>query len=245
MKCLILIPALCASVALRAQTINEYRWWLNDDIAAVTMASIAPAMDATLSTTLGLPSLNEDFSTITVQFKDSNGEWSVPHTVLFVKGTGMVNGYEYWIDDAIASSTSGTIGPNTVADLIADLPTNTTPGDHVFTIRFSSANGTWSVPLSSAFSFTVGVEELPGLSDLLVFPNPATDQLGLRLNSDGSRTLRLDVLDLSGQQVLALDQWAVQGSGWRNWDISGLADGTYLLWITDEQGSWATRFVKQ
>lgn len=225
-------------------TVDGFRYWLNDDPATVTTGTLAATGTVDLNSALAMSGLARHYNLVTIQFRESDGLYSVPITQAFVRGTGEVNGYEYWIDDAVADRMTNSIGPASVADLIADLPVPTTEGDHVFTIRFSSVNGTWSVPLSGTFSYTVGIEELPGLSDLLLFPNPANDQLGLRLTSDASRVLRLDVLDMAGHQVLALDRWAVQGQGWHNWDISGLARGTYLLRLRDGQGSRNIRFVK-
>ncbi len=225
-------------------TVNGYRYWLNDDPATVVTGTLSAAGTVDLNSAVAMGSLTRHYNLVTIQFRESDGLFSPPITKAFVRGTGEVNGYEYWIDDAIADRITNAISPAGVADLIADLPVPTTEGDHVFTIRFSSVKGTWSVPLSSTFNYVVGIEELPGISDLLLFPNPATDQLGLRLTSDASRTLQLDVLDVAGQQVLALDAWAVQGSGWRNWDISGLTRGTYLLRLRDGQGSRIIRFVK-
>lgn len=228
-----------------SNTVNGYRYWLNDDPATVATGTLTATGTVDLNSAVAMGNLVRHYNLVTIQMHESDGLYSAPITKAFVRGTGEVHGYEYWIDDAIADRTTNNISPAGVANLIADLPVPTTEGDHVFTIRFSSVHGTWSVPLSSAFSYVVGIDELPGLSDLMLFPNPATGQLGLRLNSDAMHTLQLDVLDLAGRPVLALDQWAVQGSGWRNWDISGLARGTYLLRITGEKGSWATRFVKQ
>ena len=224
--------------------INGYRFWLNDDVATLTTATIGPNALVDLNGLIDPGTLTKDYNTITIQFRDADGEWGVPTTSVFVKNAGLVNGYEYWIDDEIADLTSGSIGPSGVVDLIADLPTGVPAGNHTFTIRFSGANGTWSVPLTTAFSSNVSVAELPGLTDMLLFPNPVTDQLGLRLNSDAARTLKLEVLDLSGALVSDLSTWSVSGTTHRNWDISALASGSYLLRVTGEHGAWTTRFVK-
>ena len=56
--------------------------------------------------------------------------------------------------------------------------------------------------------------------------HPVTDQLGLRLKTDEERTLKLEVLDLSGAVVQDLSTWSVAGSVYRNWDISDLAGGS-------------------
>ena len=224
--------------------ITGYRYWVNDETGSITTGSIVPGMDVTLNNLIAPGTLPDDFNTVTIQFNDADGEWSVPYSAAFVKNTGEVSGYEYWIDDAIVNSTSGTIGPNGIVELIAYLPTGVPAGTHFFTIRFSVTNGGWSVPLTTQFTSFVGIEELPGISELLLFPNPVTEQLGLRLNTDAARTLNLQVLDISGAMVRDLSSWSVSGTTYRNWDISELASGSYLLRISDNSGTWSTRFVK-
>ncbi|MCO5275121.1 MAG: T9SS type A sorting domain-containing protein [Flavobacteriales bacterium] len=236
---------LLASATASAQQIDAYRYWYNDNAASATTITVAATDVLVLNTNLPTGPLGAGYHLISLQVRDTNGNWSVPRTGHFVRASGQVNGYEWWTDDAIEDRTPGTIGPGGLVTLVADLPVPALPDEHLFTIRFSSANGTWSVPISTTYSYHVGVAELPGISGLLLFPNPATDQLGLRLNSDAGRTLQLEVVDLAGQHVLDLGSWAVAGSTWRNWDISGLANGAYLLRVTGEKSTWNTRFMKQ
>lgn len=227
-----------------ASDVTGYRYWVNDDVANLVTGAIGPDAVADLNGVVDAGTLTGDYNLVTVQFRDADGEWSVPKLASFVKGTGAVNGYEYWIDDDVANLTSGSIGPDEVVDLIADLPLGITTGTHTFAIRFSSVNGTWSVPLTAQFESFTGIAELPGVTDLLLFPNPVTDQLGLRLETDAARNLQLRVLDLSGSVVLDLDTWAVHGQAYRNWDLSALASGSYTLQITDGTRTWSTLFVK-
>ncbi|MCC7501385.1 MAG: T9SS type A sorting domain-containing protein [Flavobacteriales bacterium] len=224
--------------------VTGYRFWVNDNISNATTGSIGPNMEVNLNSLIDPGALLNDFNTVTIQFADADGEWSVPMTSTFVKNTGEVNGYAYWIDDDITNSTTSAIGPGGVVDLIADLPTGVPAGTHFFTIRFSGTNGTWSVPLTSSFDSFVSIAELPGISDLLLFPNPATDQLGLRLNTDHERTLNLQVLDISGAVVRDLSSWSVTGATYHNWDISDLASGSYLLRMSDGTGARNIPFVK-
>jgi hypothetical protein len=244
MRNAILSLGLLAGITACAQNIEGYRWWINDDPTTITTATTAPSAELLLSSTLDLPPLTGDLHRITLQMQDDAGHYSVPFTTWFTRSTGAVDGFEWWIDDAIADRTSGPIGPGGVVDLITDLPTGLPAGSYTFTIRFSSVNGTWSVPLSSTFDSFVGIAELPGVTDLLLFPNPVTDQLGLRLSSDADRTLSLHVLDLTGAVVADLSTWNVSGTMHRQWDISALASGSYLLRVTGEQGTWSTRFLR-
>lgn len=226
-------------------TVSGYRYWMNDDPATLATGTLTAAGTVDLNSALATSGLTRHYNLVTIQMRESDGLYSAPITKAFVRGTGGVNGYEYWIDDAVADRVTNGIGPAGVVDLIADLPVPATAGDHVFTIRFSSTNGTWSVPLSSTFSYVVGIDELPGISDMLLFPNPATDQLGLRLNSTSGHDLRVEVLDMQGRVVLDHGRWTVQGSAWRNWDIQSLARGSYMLRLTSAEGTHSTRFVKQ
>lgn len=233
------------SVFLRGgSAINGYRYWLNDDPATLVNAALTPSTTVDMNAMLATATTRH-FNLVSVQFKDSEDQFSVPYTKAYTRGTGAVDGYEYWIDDAVADRVSNAIGPNSVVDLIADLPVPAEAGEHLFTIRFRSENGNWSVPLSSTYTFVVGVEELTGVSDLLLFPNPATDQLGIRLNSTRDHLLRVEVLDMQGRVVLDHGNWTVHGSAWGNWDIHALASGSYMLRLTGTDGAHSTRFVKQ
>ncbi|MBK9274560.1 MAG: T9SS type A sorting domain-containing protein [Flavobacteriales bacterium] len=245
MKRLLLLPALLSTVFAGAQTINELRYWVNDDPATLATAAVGPDADLNLSASWMLPNLPKDFNTVTYQFKDSDGRWSVPHTLPVLRNTGLADGYAYWIDDAIANATTGSLGPGQVVDLIADLPIGLPSGNHLFTIQFSSAQGSWSVPLTTEFSVVLEVPELPGVTDLLLFPNPITQQLSLRLSTEEARTLDLQVVDLRGAVVADLSTWSVSSTATRNWDLSTLAPGNYLLRFTGDDGVAAIPFVKE
>lgn len=227
-----------------AQVIIGYRYWVNDNVSNITTGSIGPNMEVNLSSLIDPGILDDDFNAVTIQFKGADDEWSVPMTSWFVKNTGAVDAYEYWIDDAIANSTTNSIGPNGVVDLIADLPTGVPAGTHFFTIRFRGTNGTWSVPLTTQFTSTVGISELPGISELVLFPNPVTDALSVRVNTTEALQLDLVVMDAQGRVARNLPSWTVSGSTYRNWDISDLASGSYVLRISDEKGTRSLPFVK-
>jgi hypothetical protein len=245
MKQLLLITALVAVVHTHAQTITECRYWINDDPSTLVTMSIPPATEVQLNATLLLPTLDEDFNTVTVQMKDGNGDFSVPYTALYSKGTGAVNGYEYWIDDAIGTSTSGSIGPDGIVDLIDELPTGTTSGTHLFTIRFSSAKGAWSVPMTTQFDFFTSIPELPGVNDLLLFPNPVQDQVTLRLDASVPSTYEVSFWDATGRRIAAPSHWSVQGLAQRTWDTSTLAFGSYNMRISNTDHAVNIPFIKR
>lgn len=229
----------------RGATVDGIQYWFNDDVTNATTTAVTPGAAPLITGPLNSSSLEVGLHTVTVRTRDDRGQWSVPFTTHFARNGGMITGHEYWIDDAVADRTTGSIGPAGTVDLIADLPINTTEGTHLFTIRFHDADEGWSVPLSSTFSFIVGLDEIPGLSNYLLFPNPVTDQLALRLNANATRDLRLSILDAAGRTVQQLGNWHVSGTIHRSWDASGLARGSYLLRIEADDRLMQIPFVKQ
>ncbi|MEO7080909.1 MAG: T9SS type A sorting domain-containing protein [Flavobacteriales bacterium] len=225
--------------------ITGYRYWFNDDVATLATASVPPNALVNLNGVLNSIPSDRHYNWVTVQFVDADGEYSTPITHTYVRGIGPVSGYEYWIDDDIAGRTSGTVGPADVVDLIANLPTNTIPGDHLFTIRFMGDPDGWSVPLTTEYSFYTTITELPGLTDVTVFPNPAAESIGIRMSSTTSRTLNVSVLDAHGALVKQFPAWNVNGTDHRNWDISTLPAGAYFLQVSEEGKSWNRPFVKR
>ena len=150
-KQLLIMALVILSGELHAQSVTGYRYWVNDDPSTLVDATSTPGASIQLNELLDLPSLARNYNLMTIQFVDDNGAYSVPYTRVFVKNTGLVNGYEYWIDDAIDQRVTLSAGPASVLDLITALPTGISAGMHTVTIRFSSANGTWSVPLVASF----------------------------------------------------------------------------------------------
>ena len=244
MRSPIILLAIALATTLQAQTITEYRWWLNDDLSTLTNVTVAPDADLELAADIDLPLLDKDRNMITIQFKDSDGEYGSPITRMFTRSTGMVNGYEYWIDDDIANSQNGSIGPSMVVDLIADLPTNMAAGDHTFTIRFRGESGTWSVPHSTTFSVITSIEEIPGLTEVVIFPNPVTDQLGIRISATEVQTLGVEILDLSGRSIQRSGQWNVIGTDQEYFDVSSLSRGQYILRLSEGEHHRNISFIK-
>lgn len=90
-----------------------------------------------------------------------------------------------------------------------------------------------------------GVAALDASFSFALLPNPAHDQIEVRLHADAAQTLHLDVLDVMGRRERSMGTWAVQGSMREQWNIAALAAGTYLLRIRGANGVWTTRFVKE
>ncbi len=229
----------------RGATVNMLEYWFDDEVGDAVTASVTPDTAPLINVPLNSGGLDIGFHTVTVRTIDAYGEHSVPYTVELARNGGVITGYEYWIDDAVADRVNNPIGPAGTVDLIAGLPVPTSEGAHTFTIRFRDADGGWSVPLSSTFDFFLGQDEIPGLSNYLVFPNPATSELGLRLDAAQANKLEISILDATGRTVESMGSWSVLGLAQNSWDISSLAHGSYQLRISGSDHQIQIPFVKQ
>ncbi len=227
-----------------SSAITGYRYWFNDDPATLASVSVTPNDVVNLNGVLNTIPFESHYNRVTVQFVDADGEYSAPITRTYVRGIGPVSAYEFWIDDDIAARTTGDVVPADVIDLIADLPMNTTQGNHLFTIRFKGDPDGWSVPLTTEYTFVLAIDELPGITDVTIFPNPTADRIALRMSTTTSHTLEVSILDARGAVVQQFPTWIVTGTESRNWNVETLGSGNYFLRISEGSNSWTTPFVK-
>jgi hypothetical protein len=78
------------------------------------------------------------------------------------------------------------------------------------------------------------VETVDGLEVELV-PNPATDQVQVRLNSDQNGTALVRILSMTGQQMISMEMESTQHS-LLNIPVSNLAAGFYMVEVTTSNG---------
>ena len=100
----------------------------------------------------------------------------------------------------------------------------------------------WGKPY--IFSKLLSVEVVENISwNALVYPNPATDQLTVRLTGYPNRAYRVRLFDLIGNRV---GQWSVAGSNaFQQLSLAQLSPGIYLLQIEDSYGNRITKRVNK
>lgn len=75
---------------------------------------------------------------------------------------------------------------------------------------------------------------------IAVFPNPATNQISVKINGSGMFTVKL--LNMLGQALLIQEVPAGRNT---NIDLSGLASGVYIIEVENESGRGISKFVKE
>jgi glycosidase len=98
------------------------------------------------------------------------------------------------------------------------------------------------VALPAGVNPSTAIPEASGdLSDLLVYPNPATDQVLLSFNTEKKAKIRVELFDMSGRKVSTLSESTLsEGEQLLELNLSG-EKGVYFLKISDGNGSFLRR----
>ena len=96
------------------------------------------------------------------------------------------------------------------------------------------------LPHVASLDLTLGVNTIETDAQVTLAPNPATNVLWLRSNSDVPRSVTIN--DLRGKLVMV--PVALRSTN-APIDVSGLSAGTYAITITGPEGRQVQRFVKQ
>ncbi len=89
----------------------------------------------------------------------------------------------------------------------------------------------------------VGVEELETISNVVVFPNPATDHLTVRLNSTKGGAMNVNLIDAVGKMVQANQVTVSTGTQNIELNLNGIAPGIYELQMVKDGKASSSRIV--
>lgn len=105
----------------------------------------------------------------------------------------------------------------------------------------------WSTVIDSCdfHSFIGAIQEIPGMTDFSIYPNPSNGSLVLNIQTSQDAKLDFFVHDIAGKQTLYRQSLGQVGSGEteKRIDISTLPDGFYLVELRSEQGSEYRKLV--
>ena len=86
----------------------------------------------------------------------------------------------------------------------------------------------------------VGINEISSINNILIYPNPAVDQITIE-NPSFAKDQTIFVYDVQGQFLI--QQPLLQAK--TNIDISTLAGGIYYIKVKTEKGTFVRKFVKE
>lgn len=101
----------------------------------------------------------------------------------------------------------------------------------------------WSIRLTTTGSNGTNEQKTP--TNVLLFPNPASDRITLRMLNNSSSNVVLSIVDATGRAVHTYERSAINYTGTLDIDLRGLAAGSYDLILSDGKSTEHVRFVKQ
>lgn len=142
-----------------------------------------------------------------------------------------------------------TLGPREVNELLAataitDAFTGTLPASGTNTWGHGKINAYGAIKTFTQSATTVYSFAGKRL-DCELFPNPNKGQFTIRYESDASRDLNFEIYDMTGGLIQS-ERWkTVSGSNLRPVDLSGRAEGVYLLKLSSAEGVVSIKTVMQ
>ncbi len=137
-------------------------------------------------------------------------------------------------------------GSTLIADLTGeDLPAPITATSGSMSLAFST--NTWKTFPGWEIYYeisNVGIEE-KAMEDLVVYPNPAKDQLNISFNANVNQTFELNLINMTGEAIYSKRVENFSGIFDESIDLSGVAKGVYILSIQNQDGINTEKIVVQ
>jgi hypothetical protein len=90
----------------------------------------------------------------------------------------------------------------------------------------------------------VGIENIFQISDLIVFPNPATELIQIQWTANENLKFNLSITDVSGRTILTKNITAFVGNNILSLPVEYLSNGVYILKLSDGTHTTVSRFIK-
>lgn len=92
---------------------------------------------------------------------------------------------------------------------------------------------------------SVSIDEVSSesVSNLLLYPNPATDHVNIAFNSLSEQKIQVAVYDLSGKVVYSSESQVMQGENLINVNTNNLAEGQYVLMVSSSNNNYPIKLL--
>ena len=94
-------------------------------------------------------------------------------------------------------------------------------------------------------SLVAGIEELSNVGiGIEIAPNPVKDQLMITIQSEQKATVKVQLMNATGQLFYQQQLKLIEGQQWEQIDMSQLASGVYFLQTTKENAVDTQKIIK-
>ena len=97
--------------------------------------------------------------------------------------------------------------------------------------EFVNDTSSWGETWSFTTAATTGMDEVSGMKNLSIYPNPASGKIFVRVNSNKTQTISISIMDLVGKYISKGDWMLSSGENTKAMDINNLDGGIYIIRI--------------
>jgi len=194
------------------ETIDKVEYYFDTDpgYGNATPFSFNPVTDVEITVNLDVSSLENGIHNLFIRAQDKAGQWTTTKSHTFYKGifsngtAAKIKTVEYYIDNdpGLGNGKKVAFTADTELDLTFDADLMPfTEGCHDLYIRAQDENESWSLITKHPFCINAtGILE-PGISNILIFPNPANGSFTVQFQNESNKTT-LEIVNVIGQVVL-------------------------------------------
>jgi hypothetical protein len=133
---------------------------------------------------------------------------------------------EFWTGGQEVLLTRINVNGSSYFQIVNDAFTNSVNGDF-----YLSLNGAQCMGEIYTFTTNTGMVSTEAGSDVIVSPNPTPGPVSIFVDMQENADLDLELLDTSGRRVMSSQRPGRQGKLEERIDLTGLADGLYMLQV--------------
>ena len=218
------------TVTLTASTADSYLWSNNATTQAIQVTATG---NFTVTTT------NSDAC-------DGVGA-SAPTAVTFTAtptaaGSFTVNGNVVTFSNSSTGATSYSWDFGDFTNSSASAPVHAFAANGSYTVELTAINGNCTDTQSFTVAITVSLEELEGVENINVYPNPATESFVVVFDNQNNQAVTIEMIDQMGRTIQSntIEQSGVQVSEFNTMNVS---NGMYSIRISSNGNSLTKRMV--
>jgi hypothetical protein len=140
-----------------------------------------------------------------------------------------------------ASTYSWDFGDFTNSSASAPVHAYAVNGD--YQVVLTAINGNCSDTVIFNVSITVGVEELMGIANVLVYPNPTSSDVFVSFDNQNGNAINIEVVDQLGRVVYASDEFNSIGFNTIELNLANVSDGMYSVLVHSMNNTITKRII--
>jgi hypothetical protein len=217
-------------VTLTSSTADAYLWSNGDTTQAIQVTA------------------SGNFSVITTNSNACDGVGnSVPTTVTFTTSPSAAASFS--TNGNVVTFTNTSTGASSYSWDFSDFTNSSaTSPSHAFIsngsypVILTAINGACTDTLLLTVNITVGIEELMGLNNISIYPNPANESLFVAFENQSGSAFKLLVSDRVGRIIQTIDVQD-EDQNFVTMNVSSLANGMYSILFVGQNSSFTKSFI--